>query len=503
MKPRFLFLTGLAAAVLLGAPAGSRGQGAGAPLYFSVLKGARGNTLGTPNDVRALANDGARVFLASPSGVGASTVAPATTNVQVFNPPALGLGYPDEIDALSFGLDDVPPPDTTGSFPERDWFFSVDQTAVGAHAGPWPPSVFELSPDRAAPAVFFRFAGLEDHLGVPGALIGLAPMDATNPPDDLDGMDFRTGVGPGVGFPSPNLFFSVGRSSLGLPGSGVRAAQPYPAAAIFVSDWAGNNVLFAADSSIGLQPGDDVDAMVLLDRGPPPDPDFPDILGPPNGVMDPGIDLIAFSVDCASTGRPNSAVRTAANNGSVGGFVFFSAFQGSNARVLKPTELALLDGTMVGQCDEDNLNALDVFFPSDVDQDSIPDVVDNCRYEPNSSQIDTNSDGIGDVCAAGVGVAPLPERAGTSLVLVADPNPFATTARLSFTVPGRGRVRLAIHDVRGRRIATLLDGTLEAGAYGLAWDGRGEDGEPVPPGVYFARLLQGGEAAVRKIARIR
>ena len=68
------------------------------------------------------------------------------------------------------------------------------------------------------------------------------------------------------------------------------------------------------------------------------------------------------------------------------------------------------------------------------------------------------------------------------------PNPFnpRTTIRVS---PGvSGRVELAIFDVRGRRIATLLDADLDAGIHSVTWQAQDERGRPLPSGLYTARL---------------
>ena len=92
------------------------------------------------------------------------------------------------------------------------------------------------------------------------------------------------------------------------------------------------------------------------------------------------------------------------------------------------------------------------------------------------------------------------------------PNPFPSTTSpvtcIWFDLAQRaGDVRLAIYDVRGRLVRTLvpsaaIPGTLDAGYYGRAgtgplatgcdprftWDGRGSDGASVPPGVYLVRF---------------
>ncbi len=60
-------------------------------------------------------------------------------------------------------------------------------------------------------------------------------------------------------------------------------------------------------------------------------------------------------------------------------------------------------------------------------------------------------------------------------------------------------MRLAIYDVRGRKVAALADGIHDAGAYATTWDGRDGGGGRVPSGVYFARLECAGRVESRKI----
>jgi len=81
-------------------------------------------------------------------------------------------------------------------------------------------------------------------------------------------------------------------------------------------------------------------------------------------------------------------------------------------------------------------------------------------------------------------------------LLSASPNPFNPQTMLAFDLPQAGPVHLAVHDLRGRRIAVLCEDDLPAGRREFPWDGHDAAGRIVPSGVYFARLEhnQGGEA---------
>lgn len=95
------------------------------------------------------------------------------------------------------------------------------------------------------------------------------------------------------------------------------------------------------------------------------------------------------------------------------------------------------------------------------------------------------------------------EGAGVARLEPPRPNPARAGVTLGFRLPRAGRTMLAVADVQGRRVRTLLDGHLEAGGHALAWDGRDDTGRHVAEGLYFARLEFEGHAQARKLAVLR
>ncbi len=83
------------------------------------------------------------------------------------------------------------------------------------------------------------------------------------------------------------------------------------------------------------------------------------------------------------------------------------------------------------------------------------------------------------------------------------PNPARSRATVSFTLPQAGPTRLEVYDAAGRRVATLVQGTLPAGIHRILWKGVDQNGRPVPAGVYFLRLRQGHQEATRKLLWLR
>jgi len=79
------------------------------------------------------------------------------------------------------------------------------------------------------------------------------------------------------------------------------------------------------------------------------------------------------------------------------------------------------------------------------------------------------------------------------------PNPSGSQVMLRYGLPQPGRVRLVVYDLRGRKVASLIDGEKAAGWHWVEWNGRDEIGGRVASGVFFARLDVGGFNQTRKI----
>ncbi len=84
------------------------------------------------------------------------------------------------------------------------------------------------------------------------------------------------------------------------------------------------------------------------------------------------------------------------------------------------------------------------------------------------------------------------------------PNPFNPVTKIAFTVPeGAERVTLTVHNVAGEVVRTLVDEAMSAGPALAVWDGRDDRGRPLASGVYFARIVAGGESACRKMTLLK
>jgi hypothetical protein len=84
------------------------------------------------------------------------------------------------------------------------------------------------------------------------------------------------------------------------------------------------------------------------------------------------------------------------------------------------------------------------------------------------------------------------------------PNPVADRTRVQLDLAREADVRLDVHDVAGRRVATLAEGSLPPGRYDYTWEGRGEQGSRLGTGLYFVRLtIAGIPVATARLALVR
>lgn len=73
-------------------------------------------------------------------------------------------------------------------------------------------------------------------------------------------------------------------------------------------------------------------------------------------------------------------------------------------------------------------------------------------------------------------------------ILSIAPNPFNPKTEIRFALIREARVELAVYDIRGQHMATLVDRQLPAGAYSEAWNGVDASGKRAASGMYFVLL---------------
>jgi hypothetical protein len=93
------------------------------------------------------------------------------------------------------------------------------------------------------------------------------------------------------------------------------------------------------------------------------------------------------------------------------------------------------------------------------------------------------------------------------IVSPAAPNPFRGGTELRIDLRARQHVRVTVHDVGGRTVATLWDGPAGPREETVRWDGRGSastrDGRALPSGVFFARVQTEHTTRTVRLVKVR
>lgn len=91
-------------------------------------------------------------------------------------------------------------------------------------------------------------------------------------------------------------------------------------------------------------------------------------------------------------------------------------------------------------------------------------------------------------------VAPVVQMLGQNY-----PNPFNPETTISFSLPTAGNTNLAVYNVKGQLVKSLVNGNMTAGSHNLVWNGTDNSGNSVTSGVYFYRLSNNGKTETRKM----
>ncbi len=92
---------------------------------------------------------------------------------------------------------------------------------------------------------------------------------------------------------------------------------------------------------------------------------------------------------------------------------------------------------------------------------------------------------------------------GAGFASTVAPTPFSASTTLSFTLDVQSNVMVRIFDVRGGLVATLLNGSLDAGTHSLQWNGTDANGAAVPSGRYFYAIESDGATETGSMVVVR
>ncbi|NQV42029.1 MAG: AGE family epimerase/isomerase [Candidatus Marinimicrobia bacterium] len=78
------------------------------------------------------------------------------------------------------------------------------------------------------------------------------------------------------------------------------------------------------------------------------------------------------------------------------------------------------------------------------------------------------------------------------------PNPFNPTVSLNFELDQNSLVELAVFDIQGRKVKTLISSDFTPGQYKVEWSGLDHSGKEVPAGVYLFKGTMGTQQVSQK-----
>lgn len=78
------------------------------------------------------------------------------------------------------------------------------------------------------------------------------------------------------------------------------------------------------------------------------------------------------------------------------------------------------------------------------------------------------------------------------------PNPFNAQTTININLDKDSKVELNVYDITGAKVATLVDGALEAGPHSVNWDAA-----TVASGVYYYKMRSNGEELTRKMTLLK
>ena len=78
------------------------------------------------------------------------------------------------------------------------------------------------------------------------------------------------------------------------------------------------------------------------------------------------------------------------------------------------------------------------------------------------------------------------------------PNPFNPTTTISYSLTRETEVKISVWNIVGQKVATLVDGVVEAGTHTELWNA-----SDMPSGIYIAQMEVGGNVFIRKMTLIK
>ncbi len=148
------------------------------------------------------------------------------------------------------------------------------------------------------------------------------------------------------------------------------------------------------------------------------------------------------------------------------------------------------------------LNMVYASWAQSVLYDIDPGPAVNERYVPSVAFAKVKSFGLPvpkeDIAASVLTLAPATFELAQNY-----PNPFNPSTDIRFRIPDASQVSLIVYNTLGQEIKTLVNDYYEAGEHTVAWDGRDNNGQSLPSGIYFYQIEAGAYKQMKKMMMIK
>jgi hypothetical protein len=79
------------------------------------------------------------------------------------------------------------------------------------------------------------------------------------------------------------------------------------------------------------------------------------------------------------------------------------------------------------------------------------------------------------------------------------PNPFNFGTLIKYALPEESMVKLVVYNLLGQKVKVLVENTQSPGYYTVYWDGKDNEGNFLPSGIYFYRISTEDRSEVKKL----
>lgn len=117
-----------------------------------------------------------------------------------------------------------------------------------------------------------------------------------------------------------------------------------------------------------------------------------------------------------------------------------------------------------------------------------------CRLNESSDQAVSINENVKNI------YAPLALSTGMKSIY---PNPFKGLINIEYAIKSSEHVKLAVYNLQGREVVTLINGTKQSGLHRVQWDGKNMSGQELSAQVYLLRFITSSKSKTVKLFKVR